>query len=902
MSPEGALFIGELAGSPAYVWRLSARAIEPTRRRLLASGEVPLAVDLDADPAWIALEQPRGTVASHPPRDEDAAYGAILDLTRALAAAHARGLVHGSVSASSAWLDAHGHVSLSFLGLGVERALVHAPEHDERAPRPTGDLFGLGWLIRELSPVLEGWREPLLAWADRLCDRDPAARPSAIELLGALGDETRVAAAEQLGDALAPGVFEAVAHGERRIVCVGPHARFAMERLAWVRHPALPPSAGTGVSRPRGSPCDRLSVLQLAYVASALEVAHAVGVAHGQLTPRLVFADGDAVQLVGFGAATEAAPDADLAAIRALAPATVDLSRATTMEEAARALFAAAGRPTSEPAEHPRPPVSARAPITNRFEWSLRAAPSALWPWVANTERINHALGLAAVEQRVEQSVDGPRVHGHSSQVGLPLDWIERPHEWLIGRRLGVVREYAKGPLAWLRSTVELRARDGGGTTLVHTLEAEPHNVLARAVAAIELGVRMRRALERVYLRIDAVLAGELEGRGALSADAFEEAPAVGGHALTEAEARAVEAGADPQAIRVLGDLIRYAPAQELARMQPIAIARRFELDEALVVDACLIATEARLLSAGWDLLCPGCRVPSGYAEALAELQAHGRCEVCAIDYALDLSERLELVFQPHPSLRAADHGTYCLSSPAHTPHVLAQMTLAPKERLRLQTSLSAGAWQLARVGAEPIAIEVADAAELPWKAEIALHRPPDRVRLASGAQSLVIENDGDQPARVRIESAARRLDVLTGARAVAHPLFPRCFPGARIAKDVTLEASSMALLATDEGVLSFDDAGEALLHAISLAEVDRASGLELGKVSATGPIAYAGPALDGALACFGEGRAREIVLGPSAAADPVILELTWALEAEGRIVLAGAAGATGTRLRAQVR
>src|SRR5204862_482311 len=72
----------------------------------------------------------------------------------------------------------------------------------------------------------------------------------------------------------------------------------------------------------------------------------------------------------------------------------------------------------------------------------------------------------------------------------------------------------------WLVSIVELSARPGGGTTLSHRVRLEPTGLLGRTAAAVEVGIRARRSLERVYRRMDAALTGKL-GNPA-TADFFE--------------------------------------------------------------------------------------------------------------------------------------------------------------------------------------------------------------------------------------------------------------------------------------------------------------------------------------------------------------------------------------------
>ena len=48
-----------------------------------------------------------------------------------------------------------------------------------------------------------------------------------------------------------------------------------------------------------------------------------------------------------------------------------------------------------------------------------------------------------------------------------------------------------------------------------------------------------------------------------------------------------------------------------------------------------------------------------------------------------------------HPEIREADLGTYCVGGPAHSPHVLAQVRVAPHERIELELELPEGSYRL---------------------------------------------------------------------------------------------------------------------------------------------------------------------------------------------------------------
>ncbi|MBZ0118593.1 MAG: protein kinase, partial [Sandaracinaceae bacterium] len=151
----------------------------------------------------------------------------------------------------------------------------------------------------------------------------------------------------------------------------------------------------------------------------------------------------------------------------------------------------------------PQPIDLAGTPVVYDNAWDLVSAPAELWPHVSNTERLNRAIGLDDVAWELSPGDGGPVRNGTLRAAGMVLRWKENPFEWVAPHRLGVVREHSQGPFEWLRNTVVLTPREGGGTTLRHTIEIKPRGIVGRLAAGIEVGLRMRRALERVYRRID---------------------------------------------------------------------------------------------------------------------------------------------------------------------------------------------------------------------------------------------------------------------------------------------------------------------------------------------------------------------------------------------------------------
>ena len=450
----------------------------------------------------------------------------------------------------------------------------------------------------------------------------------------------------------------------------------------------------------------------------------------------------------------------------------------------------------------PQPIALEGTPLTYRYSWDLSSTPEELWPHVSNTERLNRAVGLEDVAWARDGVGPDAKLTGSFRAAGITLKWKENPFEWVAPHRLGVVREYESGPFDWMRSTVELMPSQGG-TKLTHQVEMRPRGLLGRAAAGIEVGMRLRRALERTYKRIDASCARARQ-ENARPEDPFEQPASLSAgqrDLLTARLARARAQGGDDHVLDALGDWILSAPPQAIARVRPFAFADQYRLDRDATLGAFLVASAEGVLSMLWDILCPTCRVPSQLHDTLKALEDHGRCDACDLDFELDLARSVELVFRVEPSIRSADLGTYCIGGPAHSPHVVAQVRLPAGSRFTLPVTLSEGAYQVRGRGlprSHPFrAIRGAPLAA--WSVSLRDGLDPEALRIVrDGPLTIDLVNDLPRDVVVRLEKSADRRDLVTAADATSNALFRRLFPGEVLSPQELIGISQVALLCAE--------------------------------------------------------------------------------------------------------
>jgi hypothetical protein len=412
---------------------------------------------------------------------------------------------------------------------------------------------------------------------------------------------------------------------------------------------------------------------------------------------------------------------------------------------------------------------------------------------------MNEIVGLPPVALERARVDGSPKTFLSNRVLGIFMRWQEYPFEWVEGRSWSVLRVCTRGVTRWYRIRLVLEALPSGGTRLAYSMEFEPVLSVLAFVVKFEVGVKQKAKLLRVFRRVDDLIQRGAVGREpSPHVEARRVAPNVARVALDRlAELRSRHV--DEAVLRTMEQHVLYAPDVEIARIRPLRFARVHGLDERGVTEAFLLGTRHGLFDMLWDVICPLCQIPATLSESLERLGTHSACPACELQFPLDFASSVELVFRVSPEVRPNEVRTYCIGGPAHSPHVAAQLTLAPGEGRVLALELSDGRHRI-RSPQLPGVIEldvsarhafaradlvigqrltVVDAADPQSRdARLDLHAPDPSVGLASGHQTLSLRNQLKSDVTLRVERLAGRDDALTAARAWSMPRFREWFPG----------------------------------------------------------------------------------------------------------------------------
>jgi hypothetical protein len=370
-------------------------------------------------------------------------------------------------------------------------------------------------------------------------------------------------------------------------------------------------------------------------------------------------------------------------------------------------------------------------PILAQLVVQFPAAPDELWPFVADTNRFNRAVGLPAVDFVNAAGEDGESRVGQMRALGFTYArWIEHPFEWERPRQFAVKRDFLSGPLAHLRAGAQL-SPVGSQTSVRFFAELTPRNTLFAPIIQHVVGPRqMARAREQFE-----ALRAYLEHRSPSPFPSLRHAPT--DHERRRVEDLSAQLAADdcpPDALEALCRHLIEGGDEDVSGMRPLELAQRWGTDPRATLETFLRGATAGLLEMRWELLCPSCRGVNAASIALHDLQHEGQCTACNLRFSATNDEAIEARFYPAAAVRAVNVGTYCVGGPMNTPHRDVQLVLGPGEERETSLVIPDSGWVMRSPQSGSVAHLVTDNEATNQTAEIRLSANllmPDEVRVA---------------------------------------------------------------------------------------------------------------------------------------------------------------------------
>lgn len=438
--------------------------------------------------------------------------------------------------------------------------------------------------------------------------------------------------------------------------------------------------------------------------------------------------------------------------------------------------------------------------IVSEILVSCRSDVPAMWDALADTERTNRILGMSRIALEPLQGPTAARYLVNTSLGGLSVEYEERPFEWIYQKSFKLLRRMRSGPLDALEVGFGFEPRSDGGADVRLRVELTPSvRVLSPFVRL--MGAITMRNFERMIARIDAALA---EGKKAVP-PARRSSVQAGTFARAVEALRAAEPERRPVVDRVV-DFVESAADFDASRIRPFALADEWEEPRSPVLAVCLSAVRAGLLELRWEIVCPSCRTATDVIPSLSQLGEHGACQLCDLDFALDLEDAVEATFAPARAVRDVDIGPYCIGGPARTPHVLVQAILPAGGEARVTSPREPGKYRLFVRGGAHAPVEVKPGAP----GEVRVGKSLEPVSIAPEG-TLVVPNEGTEShvkiERVEVPDQAARARVVT-----AMPGFRRDFSHDVLRPGLALKVTRVGLFFSDltGSTQLYADAGDA--------------------------------------------------------------------------------------------
>ncbi|HYI13912.1 MAG TPA: DUF5939 domain-containing protein [Thermomicrobiales bacterium] len=447
-----------------------------------------------------------------------------------------------------------------------------------------------------------------------------------------------------------------------------------------------------------------------------------------------------------------------------------------------------------------------RRPILVENTVIVPYAPEQLWRYVADTQRMDRAVGLPKASFRRVERPEGGEVVTGEYRLGKRLvyaRWREHPFAWERPRHYSVLREYERGPVVRFHGGADLEPvapeNGEGERTMIRVFgEFTPrHPIFAPFIRHLVARRAMRRS-EQQYETIAAYIAGQ-------ATRPFVNPPAFGLPAGRVTAERIVERltreSVQPDLAGRLANWLLEMDDTDVAGMRPIELAGRWETSERETIEAFLRATTAGVLQMRWELICPSCRGVKAEAIHLKNLAGEGYCPACSMPFAANVDEAIEARFYPAPSIRRTEVGSYCVGSPMDTPHRLAQATVRPDEETNWQLRLMPGAYTIRSPQSRGVARIEVTAADLATGAALSFEPAailPEQVSLAAGDVTIRLTNRTPHILTAVLDDGRWARLALTPGTLMTLPAFRALFSVEALAAGVELSITRVGLLFTD--------------------------------------------------------------------------------------------------------
>lgn len=466
-------------------------------------------------------------------------------------------------------------------------------------------------------------------------------------------------------------------------------------------------------------------------------------------------------------------------------------------------------------------------PKTFTFDAEFDAPVAEVWRVVSDTDLIDGAIGLPAINYRDEPQPDGTsRRFASMRKLGILLAYEELPFTWVHEQFYEVRRVFSKGPFRTFVHRCELTPRDpehpDRGCRVRTTFTIETGGLLG-FVAQRGTRVDVMGPYQKLFADLNQRLQKKIKREKNHSVILQRPVPMdeIDTRDREQERARLAEFVArarkflDSPLVDKIGDAVGRYPDEELRRMQPKGFAQRWMSPRDDTLNAFLAATRAGLLKMRWDVICPHCRGDKMNLASLSDVREAAFCSGCNVNFDVDLDRSLEAVFTPHPQVREVPQAHYCLGGPGTTPHIVYQKLLEPGEEHAFNIRLAEGRYRARFTGGKEyrwLEVGTTGQANAAWVIGDEKVLGDDLQAQADKPLDFKLRNESRRKVLAVIESVEWARNALSAGELVADQRFRDLFSNEVLAPGIKLAVESTTILFTDlvGSTAMYNDLGDA--------------------------------------------------------------------------------------------
>jgi len=406
--------------------------------------------------------------------------------------------------------------------------------------------------------------------------------------------------------------------------------------------------------------------------------------------------------------------------------------------------------------------------LTRLYQFRFNHPADKLWALISDTPRWAETSGFPKYQSTEVLQADGTiKAFGEIEMIGIKFRWEELPANWVFEHWFEQERLFINGPLLRMSTRAEVQGL-GSESQLLITLTLKPRNLFGyllsrRLIPAFQDTVQ--KLLDTADRQIKTSQPDLFVNDFKLSASEAERAAMI--------KNEITQTPYDHGLVSRLIDYITQKQDVDLTTMRPLAIAKRWKVDDRLVVELFLQSVRSGLLESRWDVICPRCRIAKAQVTNMSDMPEGVHCDACNIDYQSDFASNVELSFSPSATIRSIEAGYFCRSGPGATPHIKEQYSLEPGETVSFPLTLEPGDYRLRT-------LEIGEEVDLTISSEAIPEVFVNQEILAFGDSApngqLVLHNRGSSARTLIVEERSWLRDLLTVERVTTMQAFRDLF------------------------------------------------------------------------------------------------------------------------------